>query len=93
MKDRSINEAMWDALHILGAAHAPVTRLERVALESLADTSERVAAVFAGVRGRPLSGAEVHVLVRVVQAALLSAGRDGNAHPPQADTPPGGIRR
>lgn len=86
MKDRTINEAMWDALHILSAAHAPVTRAERVALEILADTAQRAADAFVRVRSRALTPAEIQALERVVHAALTTAA-------PLPDTPPGGIRK
>lgn len=86
MKDRTINEAMWDALHILSSAYAPATRSERVALEILAETAQRVADTFVRVRARPLTPAEIQALERVVHAALTTAA-------PLPDTPPGGIRK
>ena len=93
MKDRAINEAMWDALHILSAAFHPCSRDERIGLQVLADAAEGFAKILVRARKRKLSGAEVQAVVRVVQAALLTTDLDGSTPPPAKDTPPGGIRK
>ncbi len=87
MKTPALNEALWDALHILSAsAGRPVSRAERMELQNLAEISFSVGSRLVHERGRVLSDPEVHILLRLAAAGLRGAV-------PLADTPPQGTRK
>lgn len=88
MKERAINDAMWDVLHILGAGHHPLGRIERLGLQAFVNTAQQLARTLVTTReGRALQDGEVRVIERLCAACLRSYGDD-----PQPGTPPGGTR-